>query len=79
MLDDARHKNDMVTKMHDFANCLQTSNLSYENHGANKWHSQEKGGLIMSELSHLCEILLDNIVTSSHQARTVSLNFSLEA
>jgi hypothetical protein len=43
------------------------------------WHSQEKGGLIMSQPSHLREMFVDNTVTSGHQAKTVAPNFSLEA
>ena len=37
MLDDARHKNNMGANMHDFENCLQTYNLSYEKQGVNNW------------------------------------------
>jgi hypothetical protein len=33
----------------------------------------------MSHPSHFHEMFLDNNVTSSHQAKTVALNFSLEA
>jgi hypothetical protein len=43
------------------------------------WHSQDKGGLITSQPSHLCEMFVDNIVTSGHQARTMALDSSLEA
>jgi hypothetical protein len=43
------------------------------------WHSQEKGGLIMSHPSHFREMFVDNVVTSSHQARTVTLNYFLKA
>jgi hypothetical protein len=43
------------------------------------WHSQEKGGLITSQPSHFREMFVDNVVTSGHQARTVALNYSLEA
>jgi hypothetical protein len=43
------------------------------------WHSQEKQGLITSQPSHFREIFVDNAVTSGHQARTVALNYSLEA
>jgi hypothetical protein len=43
------------------------------------WHSQEKGGLITSQPSHLREMLVGNVVTAGHQARTVSLSSSLEA
>jgi hypothetical protein len=37
MLDDAKHRNNMGANRHDFENCWQTSNLIYENHGANIW------------------------------------------
>jgi hypothetical protein len=43
------------------------------------WHSQEKGGLITSQPSHFREMFVDNVVTSGHQARTVALNYFLEA
>jgi hypothetical protein len=43
------------------------------------WYSQEKEGLITSHPSHFREMFVDNAVTSSHQARIVALNFSLEA
>jgi hypothetical protein len=43
------------------------------------WHSQEKDCLITSQPSHFREMFVDNIVTSSHQARIVALNYSLEA
>jgi hypothetical protein len=43
------------------------------------WHSQEKWGLIMSHPSHFCEMFVDNAVTSGHEARTVALNYFLEA
>jgi hypothetical protein len=43
------------------------------------WHSQEKGVHITSQPSHFCKMFVDNAVTSSHQARTVALNYSLEA
>jgi hypothetical protein len=43
------------------------------------WHSQEKGGLITSQPSHFHEMFVDNVVTSGHQARTVALNYFLEA
>jgi hypothetical protein len=39
------------------------------------WHSQEKGGLIMSQPSHFREMFVDNAVTSGHQARIVALNY----
>jgi hypothetical protein len=42
------------------------------------WHNQEKGGLITSQPSHLREILVGNVVTTSHHAREVSSNYSLE-
>ena len=35
--------------------------------------------LITSQPSHLHEMLVDNAVTSGHQAMTMSLNYSLEA
>jgi hypothetical protein len=51
-----------------------------QNQGSGSWwHRQEKGGLIMSQHSHFCEMFVDNFVTSGHQARTVALNFSFEA
>jgi hypothetical protein len=43
------------------------------------WHSQEKGGLIKIHPSHFHEMFVDNVVTSSHQSMTMSLNYSLEA
>jgi hypothetical protein len=43
------------------------------------WHIQEKGGLITSQPSHFREMFVDNAVTSSHQARAMALNYSLEA
>jgi hypothetical protein len=43
------------------------------------WHSQEKGGLITIQLSHFREMFVDNVVTSGHQARTMALNYCLEA
>jgi hypothetical protein len=43
------------------------------------WHSQEKIGLIMSQPSHFREMFVDNVVTSGHEARTVALNYFLEA
>ena len=39
MLDAASHKKNMGANMHDFENCWQTYNLSYENNGANKYHT----------------------------------------
>jgi hypothetical protein len=33
----------------------------------------------MRQPSHFREMFVDNVVTSSHQVRTVALNFSLEA
>jgi hypothetical protein len=33
----------------------------------------------MSQPSHLCEMFVDNVVTSGHQARTMAFNYSLEA
>jgi hypothetical protein len=38
------------------------------------WHSQEKGGLITSQPSHLCEMLVGNIATTGHYAMAVSPN-----
>jgi hypothetical protein len=50
------------------------------NYGSGSWwHSQEKGGLIMSQPSHFREMFADSIATPSHQARMVALNYSLEA
>jgi hypothetical protein len=46
---------------------------------ASWWHSQEKWGLIKSQPSHFCEMFVDNAVTSSHQAGTMSLNYFLVA
>jgi hypothetical protein len=43
------------------------------------WHRQEKGGLITSQRSHFREMFVDNVVTSSHQARTMALNYFFEA
>jgi hypothetical protein len=43
------------------------------------WNNQEKGGLITSHPSHFCEIFVDEVVTSGHQASTVALNYFLEA
>jgi hypothetical protein len=43
------------------------------------WHSQEKRGLITSQPSHFHEMFVGNTVTFGHQARTVALNYSLEA
>jgi hypothetical protein len=42
------------------------------------WHTQEKGGLITSQPSHLCDMFVDNVFMYGHQAMTVSLNYSLE-
>jgi hypothetical protein len=42
------------------------------------WHSQDKGGLIMSQPSHFLEMLVGNIVTSGHHAKIMSPVFSLE-
>jgi hypothetical protein len=46
---------------------------------ASWWHNQEKGGLITSQPYHLCEMFVDNVVTSGNQAMTVALNYFLEA
>jgi hypothetical protein len=43
------------------------------------WHNQEKGGLITSQPFHFREMFVDNTVTSGHQARTMALNYFLEA
>jgi hypothetical protein len=43
------------------------------------WHRQEKWGLITTHPSHFHEFFVDNVVTSSHQARIVALNYFLEA
>jgi hypothetical protein len=43
------------------------------------WDSQEKGGFITIQPSHFREMFVDNTVTSGHQARTVALNYFLEA
>jgi hypothetical protein len=43
------------------------------------WHSQEKGGLITSQPSHFREMFVDNDDTFGHQARTMALNYFLEA
>jgi hypothetical protein len=43
------------------------------------WHRQEKWGVITIQPSHLREMFVDNIVTSSHQAKTMALNYFLEA
>jgi hypothetical protein len=42
------------------------------------WHNQEKRGLIMSQPSHLHEMLVGNIVTIGHHARAVFSIYSLE-
>jgi hypothetical protein len=42
------------------------------------WHSQEKGGLIKSQHSHFREVLVGNVVTTGHHARTMSPSYSLE-
>jgi hypothetical protein len=36
------------------------------------------GGLITSQPSHFCEMLVGNAVTTGHHARTVSSNYPLE-
>jgi hypothetical protein len=43
------------------------------------WHSQDKGGLIMSQSSHFLEMFVDNTITYGHQAMTLALNYSLVA
>jgi hypothetical protein len=50
-----------------------------QNQGSGSWwHSQEKGGLITRQPSHFREVLVGNAVTTGHQARTISFNYSLE-
>jgi hypothetical protein len=43
------------------------------------WHIQEKGCLIASQPSHLCEMFVDNADISGHQVKTMALNYFLEA
>jgi hypothetical protein len=42
------------------------------------WHSQEKGGLITSQPSHLREMLVGNVVTIGHHIEEVSSIYYLE-
>jgi hypothetical protein len=43
------------------------------------WNIKEKWGLITIQPSHFREMVVDNVVTSGHQARTVALNYFLVA